>query len=72
MNQPESIAYVIRVSSEDTPEELLRDQFFAANQDMYLQIGQSDVQEVYLTWRKNLLADAGVHWERPALTETRR
>jgi peptidyl-prolyl cis-trans isomerase D len=72
MHQPESIAYVIRVSSEDTPEELLRDQFFAANQDMYLQIGQSDVQEVYLTWRKNLLADAGVHWERPALTETRR
>lgn len=70
-NQPESIAYVIRVSSEDTPTELLQSRFFSANQNMYLQIGQSDVQEVFITWRDNLIADAGVHWERPAYVETR-
>ena len=72
MNHPESVAYVIRVTNEDTSVELLQDQFITANQNMYLQVGQSDMQKVYTTWRENLLADAGVHWERPAYRETRR
>ncbi|MEZ6071214.1 MAG: hypothetical protein R3C10_13300 [Pirellulales bacterium] len=72
MNQPESIAYVIRVTSEDTPAENLRSDFLASNQDMYLQVGQADVQQLLRTWRADLVADAGVHWERPAIEETRR
>ncbi|HJT30648.1 MAG TPA: SurA N-terminal domain-containing protein [Pirellulales bacterium] len=66
MNQPQTIAYVIRVTSLQPPRELLRSRFMAAPFMLYAEAGTDHRQQIVESWRKGIDAEANLTWVKRA------
>jgi len=64
MNHPESICYVIRVTSQTPTRSQLYDAFMVDNFQTYMQFAQGDVMQNGREALQSLLADADIDWKR--------
>lgn len=62
MNQPKTVAYVIRVTSLQPPRELLRSAFMASPYMLYAEAGAEHRQQIIESWRKGIEAEAHLTW----------
>jgi hypothetical protein len=65
MNQPQTIAYVVRLV-EGAPDEFLKNQFMAAvpgNYQSFAFAAEVDTQPIIEAWQKAIEAEAGVDWK---------
>jgi hypothetical protein len=62
MNQPKTIAYVIRVVEMQPSEKVLWAQFKSEPYSLYASVAVSDQREVYQAWREELRTNAGLEW----------
>ncbi len=62
MNQPKTVAYVIRVTSLQPPRELLRSAFMASPFMLYAEAGNEHRQQIVEAWRKGVEAEADLTW----------
>jgi hypothetical protein len=70
-NHPQTIAYVVRMTSSLPSLALLRDTFLADRFETYVSVALAANRELFGTWLREQLADAKVHWERPPYDEMR-
>lgn len=70
VNQPETIAYVARVTSSEPPEQVMRDLFLADNRDpAYLSIAREENGDVLRKWYADQNRAVHLKWERPPSEE---
>lgn len=62
MNQPQTVAYVIRVTSLQPPRELLRSRFMAAPFMLYAEAAADHQRQIVESWRKGIDAEANLTW----------
>ena len=65
MNQPQTVAYCIRLRSHGTNPKVQREFFLTAPMQQYAVAYAEDASQAQRTWRKNLHDEAGLHWVRP-------
>jgi hypothetical protein len=63
MNQPQTVAYVVRVVHLDPPRELLRNGFLADPFALYNEVAQDDMAEVAQAWLKGIEAESNLTWK---------
>lgn len=66
MNQPQTVAYVIRVTSLQPPRELLRSRFMAAPFTLYAEAGADHRRQIVESWRKGVDEEAHLTWVKKA------
>lgn len=62
LNQPKTVAYLIRVTSLQPPRELLRSRFLASPFSLYAEAGTDDRRQIIESWRKGVEAEANLTW----------
>ena len=70
MNQPQTVAYVVKVIEFAPPPRLLMDLFETTSPERYLDVARPDLREVFLAQRKEFRAAAGLKWEPRPKAET--
>ena len=63
MNQPQTVAYVVKVIEFAPPPRLLMDLFETTSPERYLDVARPDLRETFLAQRKEFRAAAGLKWE---------
>jgi len=66
MNQPETVAYVIRVREIQPTDNALWAQFEIDPFNLYASAATDDVRQMIYAFRQELVKDAGLEWVRPA------
>jgi hypothetical protein len=64
-NQPQSVAYVVRVASLEPSREVLRERFITEPYNAYFFVGSADYMQFRDTWTKGIEAEAGLTWHEP-------
>jgi hypothetical protein len=70
-NHPQTVAYVVRPTSSEPPQAVLRDMFLADRIDTYISVVMEANGAIYRKWIDDQMLAAKVHWVRPAYDETR-
>ncbi|HEX4132946.1 MAG TPA: hypothetical protein VHZ24_23135 [Pirellulales bacterium] len=68
MNNPETVAYIVRLTSLEPAESVLRDTFFADKGGTPQQVSQAsrlDQRKIVDAWREKFIADARLVWVQP-------
>ena len=63
MNEPQTVAYVIRVIGFDPPDDALMTWFKHDSLDLYLGVAQDDHEARLRAWQKEFREQAGLKWE---------
>ena len=66
MNQPKTVAYVVRVDRFDPPPSVLWKLFLADAYEKYSRVADADRQEAQTAWMDEIKASIGLKWERKA------
>lgn len=67
MNQPKTVAYVVRLVSLSPTSERLRTSFLADPFQLYNEVAREDIIDVQRTWMKGIEAEANLTWkEKPS------
>jgi len=70
MNQPKTVAYVVRMTEANPSETVLRTQFESDRWGTYLTVGREEQRQLFLAWQEELRKGAGLEWvERAADTQ---
>ena len=64
MNEPKTIAYVVRVSEIEPTENTLWDGFEVDSWRTYVDVAGSDMRQMVQAWREDLEKSAGLKWLR--------
>lgn len=72
MNEPQSIAYIVRLKATDPAREVLQATFMADNYRRYATGSIYEQRETFLAWLKQIEDEAGVHWVRRPDTQVQR
>jgi hypothetical protein len=70
-NHPQTAAYVVRVTSSEPPQAVLRDMFLADRFESYAPVVMEANGQLYRKWLHDQMAAAKVHWVRPPYDEAR-
>lgn len=62
MNQPQTVAYIIRLTSLEPSREVQRAEFISERLPFYMRTATGDQQELIDTWRKGIARAAGLVW----------
>ena len=66
MNQPKTIAYVVRLTETTPNESVLWSMFKADDYSKYFSLAMADTQKMNEQWREELQKAAGLKWVRQA------
>ena len=62
MNQPQTVAYVIRLVDSAPPTSVLLAEFESSTPDTYAELARADTAQAYQAWLKELKRQAGLTW----------
>ena len=62
MNQPQTVAYVVRTVDSALPMFVLLAEFESSSPDSYAALAQGDMRQTYESWLKELKKQAGLTW----------
>lgn len=63
MNEPQTIAYVVRLESLDPTDERLRNSFLADPFQLYNDVARDDIAEFQRAWLKGIETEAKLTWK---------
>jgi hypothetical protein len=72
MNQPKTIAYVVRVVEFNPKDSVLEGPFFKADYSTYYLAAREDRNELLRSWIERLEKSAGLKWQREPIRTARR
>ncbi|HEX3657252.1 MAG TPA: hypothetical protein VHV55_15800 [Pirellulales bacterium] len=70
-NHPQSIAYVVRMTTSEPPSAVLRDMFVVERFESYQSVAMDVNRSLYQQWMREQMDAFKVHWVRPPYEETR-
>lgn len=70
-NHPETIAYVVRMTTSEPPQPVLRDMFLADRFESYDSVARETNRSLFQQWLREQMTAFRVHWVRPPYDDTR-